>query len=111
MTCNHFFTLTLPQNTFSQILFKFGFDFFQMLTVDLLHKFELGVWKDFLTHLIHILESLGPETVQTFNERYARYNPPVFRHQSLKFTPVLASNRSLHLARQQSDILRVTSPR
>ena len=110
-TCDHFFALNLPQNAFSQILFKFGFDFFQMLTVDLLHEFELGVWKDFLTHLICILESLGPETVHTFDERYARYNPPIFRHQSLKFTPMLASDRSQHSARQRSDVLRVTSPK
>jgi hypothetical protein len=40
-----------------------------MLTVDLLHEFELGLWKDFLTHLVRILEFLGPDSVQTFNER------------------------------------------
>jgi hypothetical protein len=41
-----------------------------MLTVDLLHEFELGLWKDFLTHLVRILESLGPDSVRAFNERY-----------------------------------------
>lgn len=43
-----------------------------MLTVDLLHEFELGVWKDFLAHIIRILEFLGPDNVQTFNERYEK---------------------------------------
>ena len=57
------------QNAFSQVLFKFGFNFFKMLTVDLLHEFELGLWKDLFAHIIRILESLGPEKVQTFNER------------------------------------------
>ena len=59
----------LFQNAFSQVLSKLGFDFFKMLTVDILHDFKLGPWKDFLTHIIRILECLGPEKVQTFNER------------------------------------------
>jgi hypothetical protein len=67
------FPLTTPQNAFSQALFQFGFDFFKMLTVDLLHEFELGVWKDFLAHIIRILEFLGPDKVQTFNERYVHF--------------------------------------
>ena len=33
------------QNAFSLLLSPFGFDFHKMLTVDLLHEVELGVWK------------------------------------------------------------------
>jgi hypothetical protein len=40
-----------------------------MLPNDLLHEFELGVWKDFFAHIIRILESLGLDKVQTFDER------------------------------------------
>jgi hypothetical protein len=58
------------QSAFSCALSPFGFDHFKMLTVDLLHEFPLGVWKDFLLHIIRILESLGAEKVQAFNERY-----------------------------------------
>jgi len=29
-----------------------------MLVVDLLHEFELGVWKSVLVHLLHIVDSL-----------------------------------------------------
>ena len=29
-----------------------------MLVVDLLHEFELGVWKSILIHLLRILESI-----------------------------------------------------
>jgi hypothetical protein len=29
-----------------------------MLVVDMLHEFELGVWKAILTHLLRILDSL-----------------------------------------------------
>ena len=70
--CNHptsIATLNPCQNAFSQTLFEHGFNFFRMLTVDLLHEFELGLWKDFFTHLVRILEFLGAGTVQTFNER------------------------------------------
>jgi len=47
------------QNTFSLLLSPFGFDFHKMLTVDLLHKVELGVWKSLLTHLIRMLHVCG----------------------------------------------------
>lgn len=29
-----------------------------MLVVNLLHEFELGVWKAIFTHLLHIIDSL-----------------------------------------------------
>lgn len=35
-----------------------GFNLSLMLIVDLLHEFELGVWKAILTHLLHMVESL-----------------------------------------------------
>jgi len=40
-----------------------------MLVVDLLHEFELGVWKAVLTHLIRILYAKGKDRIQTFNKR------------------------------------------
>ena len=30
-----------------------------MLVVDLLHEFELGVWKSLFTYLIHLLHAAG----------------------------------------------------
>jgi hypothetical protein len=33
------------QNAFSSKLAAFGFNMFDMLAVDLMHKVELGVWK------------------------------------------------------------------
>jgi hypothetical protein len=44
-----------------------------MLVVDLMHEFELGVWKALLTHLVRILHSLGAATVQEFNHRYVLF--------------------------------------
>lgn len=78
------------QNAFSEALFKFGFDFFKMLTVDILHEFDLGTGKDFIVHIVRILESLGPDKVQIFNERFVPsflcvYCPP---HTFLSFRQV-----------------------
>ena len=62
------------QNAFSAFasqLTRFHFDIFEMLVVDIMHEFELGVWKAVLIHLIRILHSLGQDKVDIFNERYA----------------------------------------
>lgn len=48
---------------------EFGFNFYQMLVVDLLHEFEIGVAKAVLQHLIRILYAIDNNTVSTFNER------------------------------------------
>ena len=58
------------QNAFSLLLSPFGFDFHKMLTVDLLHEVELGVWKSLLTHLIRMLHVCGAGKVHEFDERY-----------------------------------------
>jgi hypothetical protein len=36
-----------------------GFNPSRMLVVDLLHEFELGVWKALFTHLIRLLHAAG----------------------------------------------------
>jgi hypothetical protein len=45
-------------------------NFYDIFIIDFLHKFELGVWKAVLTHLIRILHAQGEETVHTFDQRY-----------------------------------------
>lgn len=58
------------QNAFSDRLFIFGFNFFLMLVVDMLHEFELGVWKAIFTHLMRIIHAAGGAAVQELNWRY-----------------------------------------
>lgn len=41
-----------------------------MFAVDLLHDFELGVWKSVFRHLIRMLYARGNENVQMLNERW-----------------------------------------
>ena len=57
-------TKPLEQSAFSTCLAAYGFDFYHMLVLDLMHEFELGVWKATFTHLICILVAAGGNTVQ-----------------------------------------------
>jgi hypothetical protein len=57
------------QNVFSERLAKYGFDFHSMFVVDLLHEFELGVWKATFTHLLRVLYAQGGDGIQILNKR------------------------------------------
>jgi hypothetical protein len=66
----HFLLVNFLQNAFSERLLSHGFNFYQMFTVDLLHEFELGVWKAIFTHLLRILYAHGDGMIQELNKRY-----------------------------------------
>ena len=57
------------QNTFSEGLGHTGFNFFLMLVIDLLHEFELGVWKSILIHLFRIIDSLKGSVLTELDRR------------------------------------------
>ena len=57
------------QNAFSERLGHTGFNFFLMLVVDLLHEFELGVWKSILIHLLRIMDSLKGSVLAELDRR------------------------------------------
>ena len=65
-----FAVTTRCQNAFSLRLFEHGFDFYRMFVPDLMHEFELGVWKAIFTHLLRILYANGKDAIQKLNERY-----------------------------------------
>ena len=64
-------TITIFQNVFIE---KLGpdFDLSRMLVVDLMHEFELGVWKALFLHLIRILFAAAPSgrLVAVLDKRY-----------------------------------------
>lgn len=62
--------LTLKQNVLSDRLSPFGFNVFASLVVDLLHEFELGVWRMLLIHLLRILTSLNKDLVHELDKRF-----------------------------------------
>ncbi|KAH9051702.1 hypothetical protein EDB87DRAFT_1571188, partial [Lactarius vividus] len=64
------YTLVPTLNVFSHLLKEFNFDIFLTLVVNIMHEFELGVWKALLTHLVRIMHSCGATTVQEFNHRF-----------------------------------------
>ena len=58
-----------------------------MLVVDLMHKFELGIWKALFTHLLRILSAttVGDTLVNELDRRY-RMIPTFSRDTIRKFT-------------------------
>ncbi|EAU81343.2 hypothetical protein CC1G_07273 [Coprinopsis cinerea okayama7 len=54
-----FHGLAPTKNAFISKLHRSGFDIGSALVVDLLHEFEIGVWKQLFNHLIRLLDSLG----------------------------------------------------
>ena len=67
-------TNTVVKNAFSDKLSAFGFNLFIMLVVDLLHEFELGVWKAIFTHLLRILDSLKNGKLHELDRRYIHFH-------------------------------------
>ncbi|KIK36841.1 hypothetical protein CY34DRAFT_93713, partial [Suillus luteus UH-Slu-Lm8-n1] len=51
------------------------FNFFLMLVVDMLHKFELSVWKAIFTHLMCIVYSAGVLQCRRTREALHRHVP------------------------------------
>jgi hypothetical protein len=47
-----------------------GFNLFEMLVVDLMHEFELGVWKALFIHLLRILRSVNASLLHELDHRY-----------------------------------------
>lgn len=64
------------QNAFSKLT-HLGFNIYSTLVVDLMHEFELGVWKALFIHLIRLLEahdrSAKDTTVAELDRRWVVY--------------------------------------
>ena len=57
-----------PQNAFADCLGQ-RFDYFSLLAVDLMHEFQLGVWKAVFIHLICMLVAIGGTGIQELNSQ------------------------------------------
>ncbi|KAG6913175.1 hypothetical protein DXG01_009051 [Tephrocybe rancida] len=72
-------------NAFSAALGEFGFNHYQMLVVDILHEWEVGVWKSVLIHLIRLVHEVKGAHVSVLDARCLsrgahvreRYNPQI----------------------------------
>ncbi|KAL0566510.1 hypothetical protein V5O48_015503 [Marasmius crinis-equi] len=96
------------RNTFSKRLLPFGVNFYQMLVPDILHEFELGVWKAVFTHLLRILCCLGGDSIQKLNARY-RMVPTFGRDTIRKFSTNVPAMKQL-AARDFEDLLQCSIP-
>ncbi|KAG6860910.1 hypothetical protein C0995_006164 [Termitomyces sp. Mi166 len=57
------------ENAFSQLLLPNNQKYFGLYVLDLLHEFEIGVWKQVFSHLIHMLYTYGPDAVAELDHR------------------------------------------
>jgi hypothetical protein len=57
------------QNAFSDRLSALGFQLFLMFVVDLMHDFELGVWRAIFIHLLRIVEAINPNLLVILDQR------------------------------------------
>ncbi|KAI0309196.1 hypothetical protein OF83DRAFT_1089234 [Amylostereum chailletii] len=99
-------SLVPTTNAFSLRLQKFGLDYHATLAVDLMHEFELGIWKSVLTHLIRILDAQDPDLLRVLDERF-RQVPPFSGIR--KFTNNVSDLHQL-MARDYEDILQCSIP-
>lgn len=58
------------ENAFSRKLGPLGFNLYDMLVVDLMHEFELGVWKALFIHLLRILQAYDKALLVELDRRY-----------------------------------------
>ncbi|PIL24586.1 hypothetical protein GSI_12470 [Ganoderma sinense ZZ0214-1] len=65
-------SLTPIQSAFSTRFSQHGVNFYDILAPDLMHEFELGVWKGVFTHLMRMLTAKGADVVEEFNSRMRR---------------------------------------
>ena len=47
-----------------------GFNIFPSLVVDILHEFDLGIFKSVLKHLLRTLHAVDPSHIHVVNDRY-----------------------------------------
>ena len=78
------------------------------MVVDLLHEFELGVWKGLFTHLIRLLHASpdGQRRVDDLNARYRQ--TPTFSGSTIRQFANNAADMKKLAARDFEDLLQVT---
>jgi hypothetical protein len=102
-----------------------GQDYHDFFAVDLLHEFEIGIWKSVLTHLIRMLHAMvgGQDLIATLDERYCVYivvpqdastnrlhrfhSMPTFGRDTIRKFPGNVSELSKLAARDYEDRLQV----
>lgn len=69
--CNS--TLIFHQSAFSKKLGPLGLNAFLLWVIDMMHEFELGVWKALFIHLLRILQSVDKSLLNELDRRYVLF--------------------------------------
>ncbi|KAI0081503.1 hypothetical protein K474DRAFT_1635827, partial [Panus rudis PR-1116 ss-1] len=102
-------SLVPTQNAFSECLSEFLPNYFDLFAPDLLHEWELGVFKQLVTHLIRILYAMKDGKVLEFNKRFRLV--PVFGRDTIRsFASGNVSELKKMAARNYEDILQCIIP-
>ena len=59
----------INKSAFSIRLAQYGINYFKLFVPDVMHEFDLGVWKSTFTHLIRVLIATGTDAVQELDRR------------------------------------------
>ncbi|KAJ3536274.1 hypothetical protein NMY22_g6101 [Coprinellus aureogranulatus] len=102
---DHFNSL---QNAFSDQLSRLGLDMYQMLAVNILHEFEIGVWKSLFIHLLRLLEAIDTTFISTLNSRFRQV--PTFGRDTIRRFSKNVSDRKQFGAREYEDVLQCSIP-
>ncbi|CDO74660.1 hypothetical protein BN946_scf184832.g4 [Trametes cinnabarina] len=101
-------SLNPVESAFSTRLSRFGLNHYQIFAPDLMHEFELGVWKNTFIHLLRLLAAQGGTAVQEFNRRM-RMMPTFGRDTIRKFWHDVSARKQL-AARDFEDFLACVLP-
>ncbi|KAI0816876.1 hypothetical protein BC628DRAFT_1334130, partial [Trametes gibbosa] len=108
----------IEQSAFSTRLACHGINFYDLFVPDLMHEFELGVWKGTFTHLLRLLAAQGEAVVQEFDQRQVHLHmisssmralPTFGRDKIRKFWKNVSARKQL-AARDYEDFLIVMLP-
>lgn len=83
-----------------------NFNFYDLFVPDILHEFELGVWKSIFTHLLRILVAAGGDALSELDKRYR--NVPTFA--TIRRFPSNVSSMTKLAGRDFEDMLQCAMP-
>ncbi|KIM61037.1 hypothetical protein SCLCIDRAFT_26188 [Scleroderma citrinum Foug A] len=95
-------------NAFADNLGSLGCDVYRMLVVDLLHEFELGIFKSVFRHLLRLLYTIDPGMIAVLNGHF--HQIPLFGKGAIHWFPPNVSEVHQCAARHFEDILQCAIP-
>ncbi|KAJ3554174.1 hypothetical protein NM688_g3242 [Phlebia brevispora] len=96
------------RNAFSIRLASTGFNAYAMFAPDMLHTFELGVWRTIFVHILRVLNGIDKKLLAEFDRRFRRV--PTFGTETIRRFHNNVSELKKLAARDYEDILQCVIP-